>query len=356
MIGESMLPDGDKRFELSPQTDGYPDVDTYRDHEFYIVQSGLNVTKVDGPPTGPSVRIQQTVRDDTGPTSFRYYAPRTGNPTKTNALAYDPDSTRSGDDINAAIEAFYYYRDRDLGQTFTIGNTGFKLGAITVRLQPVDVRGGGDPGGANVSLQLMKVTGSPRINRNGTTKGNPRWATYAFKWPDDPNDDNTPDRRPFRHLSDDYIEGETYRHLMLASGGVIPEDLRTNDYLRWELCGTSQYELQPNTTYAILFLFDEPAQPGVNRNIPLSNRNVLPGGKASDPFPSGHMIRRDGSSTVFDDVFIRDIKNLHDVAASRAAAAFPFSMSKRLEIQPGTLGYPDVDTYRDLYFILEAAE
>jgi pyruvate dehydrogenase E2 component (dihydrolipoamide acetyltransferase) len=42
-----------------------------------------------------------------------------------------------------------------------------------------------------------------------------------------------------------------------------------------------------------------------------------------------------------------------DVAASRASATFPTAMEARLAIQPGTLGYPDVDTYRDLYFIIE---
>jgi hypothetical protein len=165
--------------------------------------------------------------------------------------------------------------------------------------------------------------------------------------PDDPDDDNIPDRRPFKHYTDDFIEGESYEHLMLASGGVVPKKLKNNDYLRWELTGASQVLLQPDTTYAFLFLFDEPAQPGVNRNIPLSNRNVLPGGKASDPFPGGHMIRRDGSSTVFDEFFIADLDDPADVKASRTAASFPIDKAKRLLIQPGTLGYPDVDTYRD---------
>lgn len=321
----------------------------------------LTVKKVSGPPSGPLVRIQQTQRDETGPTSFRYYAPRVGEPTKTNALAYDPDPTRSDEAIKSVAEARYYYRDRDLGQTFTTGKEGFKLGAVTVRLQPVDVAKA-DPAGARVSLQLMRVTGMPKINGNGTTGDgqppytNPRWATYAFTWPDDPHDDNTPDRRPFKHFSDDFMEGESYEHLMLASGGIIPHGLKTNDYLRWELGSNAQYYLEPNTTYAILFLFDEPAPAGVKRNIPLSNRNVLPGGKSSDPFPGGHMIRRDGSSTVFEDVFIANVNDPTDVQLSRKAATFPPQMKDRLAIQPGTLGYPDVDTYRDLYFVIEAAK
>ncbi len=34
---ESAFPDGDDRFAISPTCDGYPDVDTYRDLEFYLV-------------------------------------------------------------------------------------------------------------------------------------------------------------------------------------------------------------------------------------------------------------------------------------------------------------------------------
>ncbi len=61
MLNESMLPEGQSRFDIPPQTDGYPDVDTYRDLEFYVIQSDLNVTKVDGSPTGPLVRVEQPV-------------------------------------------------------------------------------------------------------------------------------------------------------------------------------------------------------------------------------------------------------------------------------------------------------
>ena len=34
---ESLFPTGDARFALPPATDGYPDVDTYRDLEFYLI-------------------------------------------------------------------------------------------------------------------------------------------------------------------------------------------------------------------------------------------------------------------------------------------------------------------------------
>jgi hypothetical protein len=35
---ESTFPEGSARYAIPPTCDGYPDVDTYRDHEFYIVQ------------------------------------------------------------------------------------------------------------------------------------------------------------------------------------------------------------------------------------------------------------------------------------------------------------------------------
>ncbi|GAB5559339.1 MAG: hypothetical protein SynsKO_09860 [Synoicihabitans sp.] len=340
--------------------------------------AALDVSKVSAPPSGPQVRIQQLQRDETGPTSFRYYAPRQEEPTKTDDWVYlmhdgKPDGTL----------AHYYYRDRDLGQTFRVGDEGFVLGAITVRLQPVDVAKA-DPAGAKVSIQLMRVTGTPRINPNGTTATaapngrssyadrpenfpnlandttrypNAQWSTYATDWPYDPEGDpNTPRRWPIMHYSDDLIEGEHYEHLALISGGIVPAGLSTNDYLRWEVTDTERHFLEPDTQYAILFLFDEPAPPGVNRNIPLSNLNVVPEGNLTDAYPGGHAIRRDGGNTIREDVFIYDVNDPADVAASRASATFPADMAERLAIPPGTLGYPDVDTYRDLYFIIEARE
>lgn len=339
------------------------------------VWAQLTVRKVAGPPEGPQVRIQQLKRDETGPTSFRYYAPREGAPTKTDEWVYlmhegKPDGTL----------AHYYFRDRDLGQTFAVGDKGFLLEAITVRLQPVDVAKA-DPAGAKVSLQLMRVTGEPRFNDNGTNATsapngrsaysdrpaawpelahdttrypNAQWSTYATDWPHDPEGDpNTPLRWPIMHYSDDFIAGEHYEHIARISGGIVPDGLSTNDYLRWEIAASERPYLEPNKRYALLFMFDEPAPPGVNRNIPLSNFNGVPEGKLSDAYPQGHTIRRDGGNTVRENVFIYDVNDPADVAASRASATFPADMADRLTIQPGTLGYPDVDTYRDLWFVIE---
>ena len=162
---------------------------------------------------------------------------------------------------------------------------------------------------------------------------NPLWSTYASDWPVDPSDSIAPYRWPVMHYSDDFITGETYTHLALAGGGVIPGELGPNDYLRWTVdadADDKSWTLAPNTSYAFVLLFDEPASPGVKRNLPLSNTNVLPVGVPSsaesavtDPFPGGHMIRRDGRSTVLDEVFILDTADRADVESSRRSSAFP---------------------------------
>ena len=340
--------------------------------------ASLTVTEVAGPPSGPSVMLQQRRRDETGPTSMRYYAPRSGPPTKTDAWVY------GGQDSGTV--ARYYYRDRDLGQTFTTGDEGFRLGAITVRLQPVDVAGA-DPSGARVSLQLFRVEGAPRVEDNGTrayrdaaqfaqtspngvsvwrdeggaadTVTNPRWSTYAAKWPVDTADASYTYRWPVMHLTDDYLVGERFVPVALAEGGVVPDGLDTDDYLRWDIGPGEGWDLDPRTRYAWVFLFDEPAAAGVKRNLPLSNFQVLPGGRGTDAYPGGHQIRRDGATTALDEVFIRDTADVDDLAASRRSASFPVrpdgqpDRAARLAIPPGTLGYPDVDTYRDLWFVLE---
>ena len=50
--------------------------------------AGLVVREVDGPPAPDLVRISQDERDETGPTSFRFYAPRSGKPTKSDKWVY----------------------------------------------------------------------------------------------------------------------------------------------------------------------------------------------------------------------------------------------------------------------------
>jgi hypothetical protein len=41
-------------------------------------------------------------------------------------------------------------------------------------------------------------------------------------------------------------------------------------------------------------------------------------------------------------------------AKAYASAHFPANLKKRIKIAPGTNGYPDVDTWRDFLFFVEA--
>lgn len=54
---ESAFPDGPARYSILPTCEGYPDVDTYRDLEFYLIEKTKNETprgKAPGAPSGDS--------------------------------------------------------------------------------------------------------------------------------------------------------------------------------------------------------------------------------------------------------------------------------------------------------------
>jgi len=55
LLREALFPLGEARFKIPPTTDGYPDVDTYRDLEFYLFESN-----------GPAVTEHRTEGDRTG--------------------------------------------------------------------------------------------------------------------------------------------------------------------------------------------------------------------------------------------------------------------------------------------------
>lgn len=260
LIRESLFDAPPGRYELAPTTDGYPDVDTYRDLEFYLeahpaklreYPNGLRVESVDAPPAGPQVKIVQPYGRRC-PNSFRLTTDAERN------LKQSPNAVDSR--FNGGK---YWKRDRDLGQTFTVPDgEPFRLDAITVRVGPSGY-GTFDhrmAGGARVSLQIMTVSGTPRINDNGTRSG-----TVSKAYPNEPR-------------ADDYITGESYEHLIVARGGVLPKELtlggpvpgdpdRTYNttepttrslgtLLRFDLVGDAEITLQPDHRYAFLMMFD----------------------------------------------------------------------------------------------------
>jgi len=247
----------------------------------------------------------------------------------------------------------YIKRDRDLGQTFKINSEEkVRLESITVKLGYGDnvVRTG--MYGKNISLQIFEVKGTPVLNDNGTGAG--MEALHGFP--------HNRDGQTIDHRHDDYIEGEIYISLSVIRGfrfpwkkefGILndssivsPDDGRLKGrYLKFTLSENNSITLEPGKTYAFLFMIDKP---GENTGFTLANNYT-------GSYEHGHAIRRDGNG-VFPPVPANPLKDFKHPENRKAmeSAHFPEDFNKRISIPPGTNGYPDVDTWRDLVFYIEA--
>ena len=195
----------------------------------------------------------------------------------------------------------YVQRDRDLGQTFLAGDAARRLDAVYLKVGP----NGGDPSalGARVAIQIFEVSGSPVLNQNGTPG-----FSGGFNRASSPE-------------LDDYLEGEAFQSLAVAQG-TLPSEIGANAILKWDLTGRSEIVLEPNRCYAFLVMLVDPKP-----KQQLSLANHYHGSYAPDSGNRfvGHGIRREG---------------------------FPkfMSLDDRLRQSPGTLGFPDVCTWRDFFF------
>jgi hypothetical protein len=205
--------------------------------------------------------------------------------------------------------------------------------------------------GQKVSIQLFEVIGSPKVNNNGSDD-----YTEAFHgFPHNRNGDSIHSNR------DDYVEGETYQTLKIIRGATFPNATNfgflTNDTvplpddpnlkgkcLRFIISTDSSIMLQPGKQYAFLIMIDEV---GADRGFTLANNYY---GK----YEGGHGIRRDGNG-IFPPVTANpQMDFVHEINKEALKAAhFPKNFSERTEITPGTNGYPDVCTWRDLEFYIE---
>lgn len=250
-------------------------------------------------------------------------------------------------------EVPYIKRDRDLGQTFLYtGKTPKTLTAITVAtgygtqvVRPNTYR-------KPISIQIFALTGEPVLNDNGS--GPTTEAFHGF-----------PHNRPgdsIAHHRDDYFTGEIYTSLVVFSGASFP-DKRTfgfNDetevvppdhprlkgrLLRFELPARQPVVLMPGKRYAFLVMLDRRDD---ECGFTLANNYY-------GTYPDGHGIRRDGNG-IFPPVPADPTRPFTDPANAKAYASahFPTDFSKRTAIPPGTNGYPDVCTWRDLFFYIEA--
>lgn len=246
----------------------------------------------------------------------------------------------------------YIKRDRDLGQTFLFsGKTAKTLTAIVVStgygtnvVRPNTYR-------RSVSIQIFAVSGEPVLNDNGSDR-----STKAFH--------GFPHNRPadsIAHHRDDYFLNETYTSLAVISGAVFPDkeafgfpnetvavppdhpNLKGR-LLRFELPKDNPIVLRPGKKYAFLIMLD---QKGSDQGFTLANSYY-------GTYPGGHGIRRDGNG-VFPPMAADPGKSFTDPANANAfsSAHFPADFSQRTAIPPGTNGYPDVCTWRDLMFYVE---
>ncbi len=264
-------------------------------------------------------------------------------------------SVRNTDRANLEWKAQgYYQRNRDLGQVFTAPR-GFRLESIVLRTGPADGAVLDGAPGAKVFLQFFEVSGEPRIHDNGTPPGTA--ATHGFSK---------------NHRCDDYLAGVEYKPLYVVAGGVFPALPPTRDskgqpvenqngrltYLRWQLPDAARLECKAGKRYAFMAGFEHAGQ---ERGFTLANCNAASVNAppsltdAHNPYLGGWAIRREGDGTLPPTIIAGEAPPADAVLRARmlGEALFP-DAPDRFELPPTTNGFPDVDTYRDLEFYLEA--
>lgn len=293
-------------------------------------KSGLKVSIINTVPEGNEVIIKQPLGRK-GPTSIRYL----------------PLHERELKDVINPADAprkYYYVKDRDMGQTFTIPKgKSVSLKSIVLRVGPVTADSIKSCEGAKVSMQLFKVSGRPQIMDNGTTLA----GTTVSKG------------YPGQCMADDYIIGEKYKSILIAGGAILPQNLKTGknntgaptpesegSLLKFDFAELPKITLKAENTYAFLLCFDEPS-PG--RGLPLDNWDYINMPEADSlekyfgPYKQGHAIRREGAVEFpwlnTDSVF----------SINKLQSHFP-QRNTRMKMSPSTWGRPDVDTWRDLTF------
>ncbi len=251
-------------------------------------------------------------------------------------------------------EIAYIQRNRDLGQVFTYPDSlnAKNLKSITLRLGYGSnvVREG--MYGQNVSLQILEVFGEGYINNNGSDST--MSAFHGF-----------PHNRyseAIAHHRDDFYEGLEFSSLAVFRGyrfpgktdfgfdsdtvAVSPDhpDLKGR-FLQFIIPDASAVVLEAGKRYAFMLMIDEI---GVDRGFTLANWSV-------GSYPGGHGIRREGLGQ-FPPAPFDPSKTMDDPANELAvkSAYLPHNFEERVNLMPGTNGYPDVCTFRDLVFYIEA--
>lgn len=245
----------------------------------------------------------------------------------------------------------YIKRDRDLGQTFQVeSDKSVRLKSITLKLGYGSNVVRKNAYGNAISLQIYEVKGSPKFNDNGSPEGTEAFHGYPHNRP---ADEIASDR-------DDFITGESYKSLGIIRGykfpqisdfgvtgnAIDPDDkVLKGKLIRLTIPEKYQLAFAPEKTYAFMIMLDEPCE---DCGFTLANNYY-------GEYENGHGMRRGGNG-VFPPATanpMADFTHKSNKAAMRSAH-FPTNFNKRIKIKPGTNGYPDVCTYRDLFFMVEA--
>ncbi len=250
--------------------------------------------------------------------------------------------------------AGYFQRNRDLGQVFTAPRD-FTLAALVLKTGPSDASVLAGAPGAKVFVQFFEATGEPCIHDNGTPSGTP--AKHGFSK---------------NHRCDDYVIGVEYRPLHLSKGGVLPalaptlraDRTPTGDgsgrgvYLRWQFSCADELKFQKGKRYAFVVGFEEP---GKARGLTFANANnaAAPDAPAlvdrHDRYPGGWSLRREGDGTLPPTMVPGETPPAETTTRARLKRESLFAEGDaRYVLAPTTDGFPDVDTYRDLLFFIEA--
>lgn len=260
----------------------------------------------------------------------------------------------TGEDTLEWKASGYFQRNRDLGQVFTAPRD-FTLAALVLKTGPSDAAVLEGAPGAMLFVQFLEVTGQPRIHDNGTPPGTD--AKHGFSK---------------NHRCDDFITGVAYRPLHLARGGVLPalpptrradrtptgDDSGRGVYLRFAFTGADALRFEKGKRYAFMIGFEEP---GKARGLTFANLNAASApdapalGDKHDLYPGGWSLRREGDGTTPPAMFPGENPPAEAAAFARLKkeSLFPAG-GARFALAPTSDGYPDVDTYRDLVFFLEA--
>ncbi|QDT38553.1 hypothetical protein [Stratiformator vulcanicus] len=250
----------------------------------------------------------------------------------------------------------YYQRSRDLGQTFTAPRD-FTLQSIVLRTGPAHLAVLPGTPNAPLFVQFFEIIGEPVIDDNGTPRGTK--AKHGFSK---------------NHRCDDFIEGIEYRSIAVVKGAVFPDmPLSRNEqgvtlpgddanfrYMRWAFTGEDRLSFEEGRRYAFMVGF---AEPGDGRNFTLANSNAAArrdkpaiNGKG-DLYGGGWAIRREGDGTLPPDTVPgADPPKNTEVRNELISQSLFGEGEAHYKLSPTTEGYPDVDTYRDLEFYLEASD